>query len=79
MTRSLWKGPYYPLPSGIFKKRNCVIIPSCVGHTYFVHNGRKNVRVTVSSTMIGHKFGEFALTRKFPKHKTKQLKKNRKK
>jgi ribosomal protein S19 len=39
---------------------------------FFVHNGGKRMaRVEVTEDMVGHKFGEFAPTRKQPQHKTK--------
>jgi small subunit ribosomal protein S19 len=46
-----------------------------VGQQILVHNGTRFVRVTVSSDMVGHKFGEFAVTRKKTVHKKKTKKK----
>jgi ribosomal protein S19 len=40
-----------------------------------VHNGKSFVEITIQESMIGHKFGEFALTRKKPIHKKKDKKK----
>jgi small subunit ribosomal protein S19 len=39
-----------------------------VGHTIAVHDGRKHVPVFISESMVGHKLGEFALTRTFRGH-----------
>ena len=43
--------------------RASMILPSFVGHTIAVHDGRKHVPVYVQEDMVGHKLGEFALTR----------------
>ncbi|MEJ5171507.1 MAG: 30S ribosomal protein S19 [Fimbriimonadales bacterium] len=48
--------------------RRSTIIPDMVGHTFAVHDGRKHVPVFVTENMIGHKLGEFALTRTFKGH-----------
>ena len=48
--------------------RRSTIFPSFVGHTFAVHDGRKHVPVYVTEDMVGHKLGEFALTRKFGGH-----------
>ena len=48
--------------------RASVIFPEMVGHTIAVHDGRKHVPVFVSEAMVGHKLGEFALTRTFKGH-----------
>ena len=48
--------------------RACSIAPEFVGFTFLVHNGRTHVRVFVTENMVGHKLGEFALTRKFTRH-----------
>jgi small subunit ribosomal protein S19 len=39
-----------------------------VGHTIAVHDGRKHVPVFITETMVGHKLGEFAVTRRFRGH-----------
>ena len=44
------------------------IIPSFVGHTIAVHDGRKHVPVFITEDMVGHKLGEFAPTRTFKGH-----------
>jgi small subunit ribosomal protein S19 len=51
-----------------------VIAPEMVGFTFGVHNGRDHVEVLVSEDMVGHRLGEFSLTRKFIKHGGKMQK-----
>jgi len=48
--------------------RRSMILPDMVGLTIAVHNGRQHVPVLVSENMVGHKLGEFALTRTFRGH-----------
>ena len=48
--------------------RSSTIYPEFVGHTIAVHDGRKHVPVYVVEDMVGHKLGEFALTRTFKGH-----------
>ncbi|WP_298703788.1 30S ribosomal protein S19 [uncultured Veillonella sp.] len=48
--------------------RASTIIPTFVGHTIAVHDGRKHVPVFVTEDMVGHKLGEFAPTRTFKGH-----------
>lgn len=48
--------------------RVCTIVPEFVGHTFLVHNGRLHVKVFVTEDMVGHRLGEFALTRTFRGH-----------
>jgi len=48
--------------------RRSMIIPDFVGHTFDVHNGKNFIPVFVTENMVGHKFGEFALTRNFKDH-----------
>ena len=48
--------------------RDMVILPSFVGHKIDVHNGNEFQRIDIQPEMIGHYFGEFALTRKKVKH-----------
>src|SRR3569623_1834543 len=48
--------------------RRSTIIPDMVGHTIAVHDGRKHVPVYITESMVGHKLGEFALTRTFKYH-----------
>lgn len=48
--------------------RQCTIIPSFVGTTFGIHNGKKFVSVLITEQMVGHKLGEFASTRIFHSH-----------
>jgi len=48
--------------------RACTIIPEMVGHTIAVHDGRRHVPVYITEEMVGHKLGEFAMTRTFRGH-----------
>lgn len=83
MARSLKKGPYAD-PKLLEKidqmnakgekkiiktwSRRSTIFPSMIGHTLAVHDGRKHVPVFVTENMVGHKLGEFAITRLFRGH-----------
>lgn len=49
--------------------RSSTIFPQFVGHTIAVHDGRKHVPIYVTEDMVGHKLGEFVLTRTFKGHK----------
>ena len=79
MARSLKKGPYVDKKllkkvqamneSGkkeVIKtwSRRSTIFPDFIGHTFAVHNGKEHIPVYVTEDMVGHKLGEFALTRK---------------
>ena len=83
MPRSAWKVPFvdgYLLKKAadaadsqrkvIIKtwSRRSTIVPQFVGLTFAVHNGKKFISVLVSENMVGHKLGEFALTRTFHGH-----------
>ncbi len=48
--------------------RDSEIAPEMVGFTFAVHNGKDFIEVRVSEDMVGHRLGEFSLTRKFVKH-----------
>lgn len=48
--------------------RRSTIFPEMVGHTIAVHDGRKHVPVFVNEDMVGHKLGEFVLTRSYRGH-----------
>lgn len=48
--------------------RTSTVFPEMVGHTIAVHDGRKHVPVFISESMVGHKLGEFALTRTYRGH-----------
>ena len=77
MTRSLWKGPF----SEIHKKnqtiwsRRSVILPFLIGKQMKIYNGKSFITLKVTDQMIGHKLGEFAITRKKAFHKIKTKKK----
>ena len=55
--------------------RRSTVIPEMVGHTIAVHNGAKFIPVYVSENMVGHKLGEFAMTRTFRGHSGKKVEK----
>ncbi len=88
MTRSLKKGPYVderllskiqgkdPLKTGVIKTwaRACQISPEMVGFNFGVHNGKIHIEVLVTEDMVGHRLGEFSLTRKFIRHGGKMQK-----
>ncbi|HEX4417975.1 MAG TPA: 30S ribosomal protein S19 [Kofleriaceae bacterium] len=48
--------------------RRSTVIPSMVGLTFAVYNGRKFIPVFITEQMVGHKLGEFSLTRTFHGH-----------
>ena len=83
MPRSLRKGPFvdHHLLKKVHKaneerskrpiktwSRRSMIIPDMVGLTISVHNGRAHVPLFVTEEMVGHKLGEFAITRTFRGH-----------
>ena len=51
--------------------RRSTILPTFVGYTFQVHNGKTFKSITINNDMVGHKLGEFALTRKQLVHKKK--------
>src|SRR5215471_13936589 len=51
--------------------RRSTIHPEMVGHTIAVHNGKKFIPVYITENMVGHKLGEFSLTRQFKGHSVK--------
>lgn len=55
--------------------RRSTVIPDMVGHTIAVHNGMRFIPVYVSENMVGHKLGEFAMTRTFRGHSGKRAEK----
>ncbi len=83
MPRSLQKGPFVDhhlmkkveaaqasnnrRPIKTWSRRS-MVLPEMVGLTIAVHNGRQHVPVLISENMVGHKLGEFALTRTFKGH-----------
>ena len=82
MGRSLKKGPYVDVKlakTGISMDpdnlqpiktwaRACTIIPEFIGKTFMVHNGKDFRKVYVTENMVGHKLGEFSITRTFRGH-----------
>ncbi len=58
--------------------RRSTVIPEMVSHTIAVHNGTKFIPVFVSENMVGHKLGEFAMTRTFRGHSGKKVEKSAK-
>ncbi|HOX25929.1 MAG TPA: 30S ribosomal protein S19 [Candidatus Krumholzibacteria bacterium] len=90
MTRSIKKGPFVDghllnkvetLNSRSEKRviktwsRRTTIVPEFLGHTIAVHNGKQFVPVYVQENMVGHKLGEFAPTRTYRGHTSKNKKK----
>ncbi|MGD2112325.1 MAG: 30S ribosomal protein S19 [Gammaproteobacteria bacterium] len=83
MARSIRKGPFIDnhLQQKVDKavaernkrpiktwSRRSMVIPEMVGLTIAIHNGRQHVPVLINENMVGHKLGEFALTRTFRGH-----------
>lgn len=83
MPRSLKKGPFVDeklmkkvkamIESGDKKiiktwSRRSTIVPDFIGYTFAVHNGKNFIPVYVTENMVGHKLGEFSLTRTFRGH-----------
>jgi small subunit ribosomal protein S19 len=48
--------------------RRSMVLPDMVGLTIAVHNGRQHVPILINENMVGHKLGEFAVTRTFKGH-----------
>ena len=55
--------------------RRSTIYPDFIGHTFAVHNGKEFIPVYVTEDMVGHKLGEFSMTRKFGGHGSDKNKK----
>ncbi|MBI3915263.1 MAG: 30S ribosomal protein S19 [Chloroflexi bacterium] len=87
MSRSLKKGPFVQAKllkrveqmnktgeKRVLKtwSRASVIFPQMVGHTIAVHDGRRHVPIYVTENMVGHRLGEFAATRHFRGHSTRE-------
>jgi small subunit ribosomal protein S19 len=87
MGRSLKKGPFVDakLMKKVLKQkdtgeriplktwsRRCTIVPEMVNHTFEVHNGKNFQKVFVVEDMVGHKLGEFSITRVFRGHTQKK-------
>ena len=92
MSRSLKKGPFCDdhlmkkvvaqneaNTKNVIKtwSRRSTIFPEMIGHTIAVHDGRKHVPVYITEDMVGHKLGEFALTRTYRGHGKDAEKKSR--
>ncbi len=86
MARSVKKGPFIDIKlfkkiegmnltniKKAFKtwSRRSTIFPEMIGHTIMVHNGKKFIPVYVTENMVGHKLGEFAPTRTYRGHSSK--------
>jgi small subunit ribosomal protein S19 len=86
MPRSSWKMPFSEVsapfsapnldktkqdkpPSKVWSRQS-VVLPQFVDNSFTVHNGKTFIPIKVSEEMVGHKFGEFAITRKRATHKT---------
>jgi len=48
--------------------RRSMVLPEMVGHTFQVHNGKQFINVFVTENMVGHRLGEFSVTRTFRQH-----------
>lgn len=83
MGRSKKKGPYVDLKvlEKVMKQketgsrdaiktwaRACMIVPEFIGHNFAVHTGNKFTAIFVTEGMVGHKLGEFAITRNYHGH-----------
>ncbi|MGH8927398.1 MAG: 30S ribosomal protein S19 [Acidimicrobiia bacterium] len=58
--------------------RRSTVVPEMLGHTIAVHDGRRHIPVFITESMVGHKLGEFAMTRTFRGHSGKKEKAVRK-
>ena len=83
MPRSITKGPFVDLhlmkkvvdaiesknkrPIKTWSRRS-MVVPDMLGLTMAIHNGRQHVPVLITENMVGHKLGEFVLTRTFRGH-----------
>ncbi len=92
MVRSLYKGPFisYHLLKKINKiislkkkeiiktwSRSSTILPSMIGNTFAVYNGKQHIPIFITEQIIGYKLGEFSPTRKLGIHKKKTDKKSK--
>lgn len=92
MSRSLKKGPFvdHHLLKKVFEhqsssskkpiktwSRRSIIVPNMIGLTISVHNGYKHIPIFITENMIGHKLGEFSVTRTYRGHSSdRKSKKN---
>lgn len=92
MARSTFKGPYTEIenPKDLnegkevyrnqilkVKSRKSTILPSLVGNKVAIHNGKEYKTITITTNHVGHKFGEFAITKIPAVYKRKSLKKRK--
>ena len=83
MARSVWKGPFVEesLIKKVEKQkldpkkmpiktwsRKSTILPDFVGVSFQIYNGKKFIPITISEDMVGHKLGEFVVTRTYRGH-----------
>lgn len=93
MSRSLKKGPFidhhllkkvFVYQKNLLKKpiktwsRRSMIVPDMIGLTISVHNGRQHIPVFITENMVGHKLGEFSLTRTYRGHSSDKKTKRKK-
>ena len=89
MSRSIWKGPFSLLKNKnkdflppqkkqnetvTVWSRNSIVLPEHIGKEFKIYNGKNWVLREIVEEMVGHKFGEFAATRKKPIHKSSKKK-----
>ena len=83
MARAVWKGPFVEeslmkkvdkykndpkkIPIKTWSRKSTIIL-DFVGVSFLIYNGKKFIPITVSEEMVGHKLGEFAITRTFRMH-----------
>lgn len=92
MSRSSKKGPFYDkklLEKVLNQKktgthepiktwaRACTVLPEFVDHVFLVHNGKTFQKIIIREEMVGHRLGEFALTRTFRGHTKKDKEKTK--
>ena len=81
MTRSIWKAPFSEvdnkkranIPQKVWSRRS-LILPKNIDRPFFIYNGKNFISIKIKSEMVGHKFGEFAMNRKKPIHKSSKKK-----
>ncbi len=71
ITKQKQAGDHEPIKTW---RRACVIVPDFVNHTFLIHNGKTFVKLFVTEEMVGHRLGEFALTRTFRGHSGRKAK-----
>lgn len=88
MSRAKWKGPFVPNKLLILHEeakaskkteiytdlRKATVVPLFIGQTINIHNGKNFSKIKITSSMIGHKLGEFSPTRKKFSFKKKKIK-----